>query len=240
MTGDGHFGHQEAVRYDKDHGGADPTQTVDVLADLAAGQCALEFAIGTGRVALPLAARGVDVEGIELSSAMVAELRKKPGGAELRVEIGDMSLTKMGAGYSLVFLVFNTINNLTTQDAQIACFQNAADHLLTGGRFVVEVQVPPLQRLPFGEKRLTFASDDSHWGVDEIDVVTQQFWSHHVWFDGKAARKLSVPFRYTWPSELDLMARMAGLTLESRWAGWDRAPFTATSSAHVSVWRKLS
>lgn len=239
---DGVFDAEVAETYDVDHGGTDPAlvaATVDVLADLAQGGAALEFAIGTGRIALPLAAKGVPVSGIELSSAMVAEMRKKPGGAEISVVIGDMCEARSEGTFTLVFLVFNTIDNLTTQDAQVACFQSAAEHLEAGGRFVIETQIPPLQRLPFGETHVTFAHDPDHWGVDEFDISTQAYSSHHVWMKDGKTQHLSVPFRYTWPSELDLMARLAGMTLEHRWADWDRAPFTKDSTKHVSVWRKL-
>ena len=238
---DGVFGSDVAATYDADHGGTDPAlvaQTVDVLCDLAAGGRTLEFAIGTGRIALPLAARGVDVSGNELSAAMVAEMRKKPGGADIPVVIGDMCEARSDGDFALVFLVFNTLDNLTTQAAQVACFVNAARHLSGGGRFVVETQVPPLQRLPFGETRLTFAHDPDHWGVDEFDVTTQNYSSHHLWMKEGKSEHLSVPFRYAWPSEMDLMAQMAGMALEHRWADWDRAAFTNTSTKHVSVWRK--
>ncbi|WP_412551605.1 class I SAM-dependent DNA methyltransferase [Shimia sp. MIT910701] len=239
---DGVFDAEVAARYDADHGGTDPAmvaQTVDALANLADGGGALEFAIGTGRIALPLAAKGVPVSGIELSAAMVAEMRKKPGGADIPVVIGDMCEVRSEGTFSLVFWVFNTIDNLTTQDAQVACFQNAAAHLDPGGRFVIETQLPPLQRLPFGETRLPFAHEPDHWGVDEFDVTTQSYSSHHLWIKDGQAQHLSVPFRYAWPSEMDLMARIAGMTLEHRWADWDRSLFTKDSTKHVSVWRKL-
>jgi len=199
---------------------------------------ALEFAIGTGRVALPLSALGVAVQGIELSEAMAAEMRSKPGAERIPVTIGDMTTTKLETTFDLVFLVFNTINNLTTQDAQVACFQNAARHLPPGGHFVIEVQVPPIQRLPKGETLLAFACDDTHLGTDEIDVVSQRFTSHHVWSKGGQTRTLSIPMRYVWPAELDLMARLAGLERVHRWADWRKASFGPTSRAHVSVWRK--
>ncbi len=240
MTDD-FFDAQVAASYDADHGGTDPAliaQTVDVLADLAEGGAALEFAIGTGRIALPLAARGVKVCGNELSAAMLAEMRNKPGGADIPVVLGDMTHVRTPGAFSLVFLVFNTLDNLTTQDAQVACFENAAAHLEQGGRFLVETQLPPLQRLPFGETRLPFAHDPDHWGVDEFDVTTQSYHSHHLWMKGDKPEHLSVPFRYAWPAEMDLMARIAGLKLEHRWADWHRAPLTNTSLSHISVWRK--
>ena len=170
---------------------------------------------------------------------MVDELRKKETGAPLPVTIGDMATTRVSGSFSLVALVFNTIDNLTTQEAQVACFQNAADHLETGGRFVIETLVPPLQRLPFGETNLAFAADDDHIGVDTFDVVTQTYTSRHVWSGASGKTAVAIPFRYAWPAEMDLMARMAGMALEHRWAGWDRSPFTNRSTRHVSVWRKV-
>jgi SAM-dependent methyltransferase len=238
MTEDGYFDATIAARYDADHNGADPSAAVEVLSDLAGDAPALEFAIGTGRVALSLAACGVEVHGIELSQAMVARMRAKPGGQDIPVTIGDMATTQVEGAFGLVFLVFNTINNLTTQAAQVACFQNAARHLRPGGHFVIEVQVPPIQRLPEGERLLAFARDDAHMCIDEIDVVSQSFSSHHVWTEAGEIRRLSIPMRYVWPSELDLMAQLAGLELAHRWADWHKTPFVATSRAHVSVWRK--
>jgi SAM-dependent methyltransferase len=213
---------------------------VDLLAELAGDGAALELAIGTGRIALPLAARGVPVVGIDLSEPMVAELRAKPGGADIPVTLGDIATTRVEGTFTLAYLVYNTINNLTTQDAQVACFENAGRHLEPGGRFVVEVGVPDLQRLPPGERFVPFAVTPEHVGVDEYDVVDQGLISHHYGFgDGQRLGQISVPFRYVWPSELDLMARIAGLTLESRWQDWDRSTFTAESRKHVSAWRKL-
>lgn len=241
MTDDGVFDEVVADTYDRDHGGTAPeivAQTVSVLADLADGGPALEFAVGTGRIALPLSQSGVAVSGVELSSAMLARLRQKPGASALSLQVGDMATTRLPGSFSLVYLVFNTIDNLTTQSAQLACFENAAAHLAPGGRFVVETLVPPLQRLPFGETRVAFDSSPTHWGIDEIDVTTQTYQSHHMWIEDGAPRKLSVPFRYVWPSELDLMARFAGLDPEHRWQDWTRAPFTRHSRGHVSVWRK--
>ena len=238
MNSDGFFDATIAADYDTNHAAADPSQAAEVLADLAGGNPVLEFAIGTGRVALSLAARGVDIHGIEISNAMVAEMRAKPGGQQIPVTIGDMATTQVEGAFGLVFLVFNTINNLTTQEAQVACFQNAARHLSPGGHFVVEVQIPPIQRLPEGERLLAFACDAGHVGTDEIDVTTQAFTSHHVWTTEGTTRTLSIPMRYVWPSELDLMARLAGLDRVHRWAGWHKTPFTSTSRSHVSVWRK--
>jgi len=241
MHDDGHFGAEIAAVYDDDIHAFDPSRvkaTVDCLEALADGRRALEFAIGTGRIALPLKARGIDVSGIELSRAMIEKLREKERGAPIEIEVGDMATTRLPGAFGLVYLVFNTINNLTTQAEQIASFANAAAHLEPGGRFVVEVQVPPLQRLPLGETLLAFDRSEGHWGIDEIDVVTQRFTSHHVMFEGGGPQRTSLPMRYVWPSELDLMAQMAGMTREHRWADWDQTPFTATSDKHVSVWRK--
>lgn len=241
MHEDGHFGARVAATYDDDGIASRPEivgPAVELLCELAEGGRVLEFAIGTGRIALPIAARGVVVEGIELSGAMVARLRAKQGGAGLAVTIGDMATTRVPGQFALVYLVFNTINNLTTQDAQIACFANAATHLGPGGRFLIEVGVPPLQRLPRGETLLAFARTATHWGVDEFDTVTQAFTSHHLTLRDGSWDRVSVPFRYAWPAELDLMARLAGLRPEARWGGWRREPFTALSDRHVSVWQK--
>lgn len=217
--------------------------TVEVLAELAGlarpddggpGD-ALEFAIGTGRVALPLRARGVDVRGIEIAEAMVAELVSKPGGAEIPVTIGDMATTRLGRTFGLVYLVFNTIQNLLTQDEQVACFTNAAAHLRPGGRFVVETGVPGLRRLPPGARLVAFDASADHIGVDEYEPSRQRLTSHHVWPPTGAT--FASQHRYVWPSELDLMARLAGLEPEHRWEDWDRSPFTDESTGLVSVWR---
>ena len=241
MHDDGHFGIEVAKSYDRDHGGTDPdviAKTVACLKDLAGTGPVLEFAVGTGRIALPLRALGIDVHGIELSNAMVAELRKKERGDPMQIAIGDMTTTQVDGPFALVFLVFNTIDNLVTQSAQTECFVNAARHLQPGGRFLIETRVPPLQRIPFGETKMAFACDATHFGVDQYDVTTQAYSSNHVWMSGDRHEHLSIPFRYVWPSELDLMARIAGLELEHRWSDWDRSPFTARSESHVSVWRK--
>jgi SAM-dependent methyltransferase len=208
------------------------------LAGHARGGAALEFALGTGRIALPLAALGVAVEGIEFSPAMVGQFRRKPGSESIPVTIGDMSTTRLGRTFSLVYLVWNTISNLTTQDAQVACFQNASDHLQPGGRFVIELWIPELRRLMPGERRVLCEVTDDHVGIDEIDTATQTGTSHH-WFtvDG-VTRHEAVPWRYAWPAELDLMARLAGLTLVERWTDWEHTPFTSDSTSHVSVWEK--
>ncbi|MDN5916314.1 MAG: class I SAM-dependent methyltransferase [Pseudonocardia sp.] len=215
---------------------------IDVLAGLAGPDGrALEFAIGTGRVALPLVARGVSVAGIELSTAMVSRLRAKPGGDEARIPVvvGDMATEHMPGTFDLVYLIFNTIMNLTTQDAQVACFANAARHLRPGGAFVVETGVPALRLLPPGQRYVTFELTAGHVGVDEYDVLTQSLVSHHVTTgpDGSTRRR-AIPFRYVWPAELDLMARLAGLRLRERWTGWDQTPFSGVSQSHVSTWIK--
>jgi SAM-dependent methyltransferase len=210
-------------------------QTVQTLVELADGGPALEFAVGTGRVALPLSRAGVPVTGLEYSAAMLDVLRAKPGAEAVTTVLGDMATTRVPGEFALVYLVFNTIGNLTSQQQQVDCFANAAAHLRPGGRFVVEVGVPALQRLPVGERYIVFDHTEQHTGIDEYDVVSQRLVSHH--FTVARGEWRSIPFRYVWPAELDLMARLAGLTLEHRWAGWDRAPFTATSERHVSVWR---
>ena len=214
--------------------------TVDLLAELAGGGPALELAIGTGRVALPLHERGVQVHGIDLSADMVAQLRAKPGGQDIEVTIGDFASTTVGptGEFALAYLVFNTIGNVTTQDAQVATFENAAAHLQVGGTFVVETGVPDIQRIAPGETDHVFHRDADHVGIDEHDVVTQRLVSHHYNRVGGHYELVSVPFRYVWPSELDLMARIAGLRLRDRWAGWSKEPFTAESRSHVSVWEK--
>lgn len=236
-----HFGPDVACAYDADEAEmSEPSAVnpaVDVLARLADGGPALEFAIGTGRIALPLARRGVDVSGLELSEAMVAQLRRKPGGDTIPVTIGDMARTRVEGRFELVYLVFNTIGNLTTQADQVACFANAAAHLRPGGRFLIEVGVPELRRLPPGERHVVFRADESRWGIDEYDVARQGLVSHHFQQETGELRHRALPFRYVWPAELDLMAQLAGMELAARWADWDGRPFDHESTAHVSVWR---
>ncbi len=211
--------------------------TVDVLVDLAAGGPVLELAIGTGRIGLPLSDRGVEVHGIELSQPMIDKMRSKPGGERIHVARGDMATTRAEGEFSLVYLVFNTITNLLTQAEQVACFRNAAAHLRSGGRFLIETFVPDLRRLPAGERFVTFVVSPDHVGIDEYDVAAQRLVSHHTWIrDGRVAQ-FDSPHRYAWPAEYDLMAELAGMRLEHRWAGWNRSPFTAESTSHVSVWR---
>lgn len=239
MHDDGYFGERIAATYDDDAAMFDPQvvdPAVDFLVDLAGGGRALEFGIGTGRIALPLAQRGVPVHGIDLSEAMVAKLRAKPGGADIGVTIGDFATTSVSGPFSVAYLVYNSINNLVTQPEQVACFRNAAAHLEPGGCFVIEVGVPGLQRLPPGETLLAFRVSDTHWGIDAYDVATQGLTSHHLRIVGGRTERFSIPFRYAWPAELDLMAQLAGMTLRERWGGWRREPFTSTSTRHISVW----
>lgn len=211
---------------------------VDFVASLAGGGPALELAVGTGRIALPLCRRGIRVRGIELSPQMVAELQKRPGADRVGVTIGDMATTRVVGRFRVVYLVANTIMNLTSQEAQVACFENAAAHLEPGGTFVVEVIVPALRRLPPGQSVVPFTATPEHVVIDEYDVSTQTSHSHHWWdLDGRL-EYFSAPFRYVWPSELELMARIAGLSLRERWADWRRQPFTNESTGHVSVWEK--
>lgn len=239
---DGYFDERVAAGYDEssaemfDPGLVDPA--VDLLVEIAGSGRALELGIGTGRIALPLAQRGVQVHGIDLSNAMVARLRAKQGGDVIGVTIGDFATTTVERSFSLVYLVFNTIMNLTTQAAQVACFRNAAAHLEPGGCFVIEVGIPGLQRLPPGETFHVFSASEAHWGIDEYDVATQGLTSHHLRIVDGRFERFSVPFRYVWPSELDLMAQLAGMRLRERWAGWKREPFTSESRQHVSVWEK--
>jgi SAM-dependent methyltransferase len=237
-----YFGEHIAERYDET--AADMFETavvepvVDLLADLAFDGTALELGIGTGRIALPLAQRGVRVHGIDLSEAMVARLRAKPGAEQIEVTIGDFATTTVPRQFSVAYLVFNTIMNLTTQDDQVACFSNVAAHLTPGGCFVIEVSVPDLQRLPPGETVRAFTVSDTRLGFDEYDIASQGLVSHHYWVVNGKLEVFTPPFRYVWPAELDLMARLAGMSLRDRWAGWKREPFTSDSTSHVSVWQK--
>ena len=239
---DGYFGERVAARYDEssaemfDPAVVDPV--VDFLVELAGSGRALELGIGTGRIALPLARRGVPVHGIELSKAMVARLRAKPGGEDIAVTIGDFATTTVEGTFSVAYVVFNTIMNLTTQAAQVACFRNVATHLEPGGCFVIEVGIPALRQLPPGETIHAFHVSETRWGLDEYDVARQGLTSHHFRIVEGRLERLSIPFRYAWPSELDLMAQLAGMRLRERWSGWKREPFTSDSRTHVSVWEK--
>lgn len=236
------FDERIAERYDEttpdlfDPEALDPA--VDFLAEVAGDGAALELGVGTGRVALPLAARGVPVHGIDISEAMVARLRAKPGADRVGVTIGDFATTKVDRTFSLAYLVCNTIMNLTTQDEQVACFRNVADHLEPGGCFVLEVIVPDLRRLPPGQTARAFALTPTYVAFEEFTDLTeaQIAWSHHYRMDGRELDVFSAPYRYVWPAELDLMARLAGMTLRERWSTWTRAAFTSESAQHVSVW----
>jgi SAM-dependent methyltransferase len=237
-----HFGERVADRYDESSAEMFERETldatVDFLAGLAGRGAALELGIGTGRIALPLAQRGVRVHGIDLSSAMVARLRAKEGAEDIEVTLGDFATTRVDGTFSIAYLVFNTIMNLTTQDEQVACFQNVAAHLEPGGCFVIEVMLPELQRLAPGETFRPFRVTATRLGFDEYDVVSQGLISHHYSVSDGELEVNPIPFRYVWPSELDLMARLAGMTLRERWSGWKREPFTSDSTKHVSVWEK--
>jgi len=242
VHGDGYFDERVAARYDESSAEmfapavVDPV--IDFLVEIAGSGRALELGIGTGRIALPLAKQGVPVHGIELSKAMVARLRAKPGGEDVGVTVGDFATTTVDGTFSVAYLVFNTIMNLTTQAAQVACFCNVAAHLEPGGCFVIEVGVPELQRLPPGDTIRAFHVSETRWSFDEYDVAIQGLTSHHFAIVDGIVERFSVPFRYVWPSELDLMAQLAGMSLRERWAGWKREPFTSHSRKHVSVWEK--
>ncbi|ROP51826.1 bifunctional 2-polyprenyl-6-hydroxyphenol methylase/3-demethylubiquinol 3-O-methyltransferase UbiG [Streptomyces sp. PanSC9] len=240
---DGYFGEAVAARYDESSAEMFADDVVEPVAGFLAGLAgdggrALEFGVGTGRIALPLARRGVEVHGIELSRAMLRRLRDKPGGDAIGVTVGDFASAKVDGVFSVAYLVYNTIMNLTSQDAQVDCFRNAAEHLAPGGCFVVEVGVPDLRRLPPGQDAVPFRVDGGRLGFDLYDVATQSMSSHHVEVVDGRGRYLEIPFRYVWPAELDLMARLAGLRLRERWDGWAREPFTGDSRQHVSVWEK--
>ena len=241
MYSDGYFDERVAETYDDDVDSFSPEAVepvVDFLRELAGAGRALEFGIGTGRIALPLAMKGVEVHGIDLSRAMLTKLAEKTGGDRIPVTQGDFATTSCEGSFSLVYLVFNTIMNLITQDAQVRCFQNAASHLDRGGSFVIEVMVPALQLVPYGKTNHVFEFRDDHWGVDTYDVVSQTLKSHHMRVRDQKVELSSTPFRYVWPSELDLMARIANLKLKARWGGWKKEPFTNISRYHVSVWEK--
>jgi len=239
------WGESTAATYDEDSAAMFAPEalapTVDFLAELAGPGPALEFAVGTGRVAIPLARRGIPVTGIELSEPMVARLREKVDEDVVPVVVGDMASTQLSGRFTLVYLVFNTLSNLRTQAEQVACFRNAARHLVPGGRFVIELQIPPLRRLPPGQTAVPFEVSEHRLGFDTVDPATQQLVSHHYWQQpGGTVRHAVGHFRYVWPAECDLMAQLAGLTLQERVADWTRTPFTADSTAHVSVWRSPS
>ena len=234
-----YFGKSVAERYDETSAAMftpevlDPA--VDFLAELAGDGPVLELAIGTGRLALPLSRRGIAVHGIELSPAMAARLETGP---LVSVTLGDFATTTLGRAFRLAYLARNTITNLTTQDEQVACFRNVAAHLEPGGVFVVENYIPALRRIPPGETTRVFTRTPDHLGFEEYDLAEQIAISHHYWVIDGELKTMSSPHRYLWPAELDLMARIAGMTLRERWAGWRRTPFTGDSESHVSVWRK--
>jgi SAM-dependent methyltransferase len=236
------FGEREAAVYDAHVAEMfDPkvvTPVVETLAGFAGGGAVLEMGIGTGRIALPLAQRGVHVQGIDASAAMVARLRAKPGNDVIDVTIGDFATTRVDGRFALVYLIFNTIFNLKTQDEQVACFQNAAEHLESGGHFVIELGVPDLQRLAPGQDVFVYSVDARTMSFDVYDVVTQHLTSNHFVVDDGRVSSYPVEGRYAWPSELDLMARLAGMRLGERWGGWNREPFTSVSRSHVSVYAK--
>jgi SAM-dependent methyltransferase len=238
-----YFGEAVAERYDEDEADVfDPAvvePAVDLLAELAGDGAALELGIGTGRIAIPLTRRGVRVHGIDLSKAMVARLRAKPGAEQIDVTIGDFATTKVEGTFYLAYLVFNTIGNLTTQDEQVSCFENVAAHLEPGGCFLIEVVIPDLRGLPYGDVFRPVDMSDRHLGIDEYDVANQGLISHHYYRNADGTfEESSGPFRYVWPAELDLMARIAGMRLRARWGGWNREPFTSDSRQHVSVWER--
>lgn len=243
MTSSDLWDEATARRYDEDSADMfapevlDPA--VDFLARLAGAGPALELAVGTGRVAIPLAARGIAVSGIELSRPMVDQLRRKVPAADLPVVMGDMATATVPGEHSLVYLVFNTLGNLCSQDEQVQCFRSAARHLAPGGRFVIELGVPSLRRLPPGRDAVPFEVSEEHTGIDTVDAVTQRGTSHHYTRQDDGSYRYGFSnFRYVWPAECDLMAQLAGLELEQRVADWSGSPFTAESESHVSVWRK--
>lgn len=243
-TPDAHLSPEVAARYDATHAERFAPEevgpAVDLLAGYAADGEAVEFAIGTGRLAVPLAERGVPVSAMDFSEPMLAQLTAKPAAATITAVHGDMTTTLLGTDFAVAYLVYNTIMNLRSQAQQVQCFRNAAAHLRPGGRFVIEVMVPELAMLAPGETVVPFAVEDGYVGIDEyVDPVSQILISHHYVIDGPGgSRHVAAPFRYVWPSELDLMAQLAGLEPEARWATWAGEPFTAASSSHISVWRK--
>ena len=231
----GWFAEDAGSRYDESTGHEFEQATIEATGDflepLAHGG-ALELAIGTGRIAVPLAARGIRVAGIDYAPPMIEQLRRKTDAVD--AVVGDMTTTRVEGTFSLAYLVFNSINNVTTQEGQTAVFANAAAHLAPGGCFVIEVGTPPTTPLS------VFDLSDTHVGVDEYDAFTQRLVSHHFSLRDGEWRRAAGEFRAVSPPELDLMARLAGLGLRERWAGWDRSPFTAESPKHVSVWEKVA
>ncbi|WP_432149097.1 class I SAM-dependent DNA methyltransferase [Streptomyces sp. bgisy029] len=246
MTSSELWTRETADRYDTEEAENSSPAALDpmltFLSELAGEGRALEFAIGTGRVGVPLRERGVPVAGIELSEPMAAVLRRKVDEETLPVTMGDMATTVVPGAFTLVYLVYNTISNLLTQDEQVECFRNAARHLEPGGRFLIELGVPPLRSLPPGQSAVPFDVSERHLGFDTFDLVEQILVSHHFTRDGDDGRyrRGNSRHRYAWPAELDLMARIAGLQLERRVADWSGTPFTQDSTKHISVWRKPS
>ncbi|MET9254126.1 class I SAM-dependent methyltransferase [Streptomyces sp. NPDC003717] len=244
MTSSELWSRENAERYDaEEEENSSPEvlgPVLDFLAALAGGGRALEFAIGTGRVGVPLSERGVPVAGVEYSPHMAEVLRRKVGEETLPVVLGDMATATVPGEFAVVYLVYNTISNLLTQDEQVECFRNAARHLAPGGRFVIELGVPPLRFLPPGQVAVPFDVSERHLGFDTFHLAEQVLVSHHLTQDGAEGRyrRDHSRHRYAWPAELDLMARIAGLALERRVADWDGSPFTDDSGKHVSVWRK--
>ncbi len=242
MLHNDYFNETVAATYDEDVKTTSSPETLEsiitCLAELADGGRALEFGLGTGRIAIPLAMQGIEVHGIDLSAAMLAQLTQKRGGERIPALQGDFSTLTYPGSFSLVYLIFNTIMNLTSQEAQVRCFQNAAAHLDPGGCFVIEVMVPALQFLPYGETNHAFTLSKEHWGIDTYDVVSQSLDSHHMRMRNQTVELSSIPFRYVWPSELDLMARIAQLQFTARWGSWRQDPFTRFSRSHISVWKK--
>lgn len=241
-SADGYFDERVAARYDESVAELFDAEAVDAVVDfiaaLAGSGRALELGIGTGRIGLPLTRRGVPVHGIELSRAMVERMRAKAGGNEIPVTLGDFATATAEGEFAVAYVVFNTIMNLASQAKQVACFRNVAAHLEPRGCFVVEVGVPELRLLPPGESFRVFRASESSWGIDEYDVAVQGLTSHHLEIVDGRLERFSTPFRYAWPSELDLMAQLAGLSLRERWGGWRREPFTGDSRMHVSVWER--
>jgi SAM-dependent methyltransferase len=233
------FGEDVAEIYDDEEQRGDEEQTVRFLAQLAGGGPALELAIGTGRIALPLAARGVRVEGVDISPAMVAKLRAKPGGDQIPVTIGDFADVPVPGTYRLIFVVFNTLFNLLTQDDQVRCFENVAAHLTDDGSFVVEAFVPAFLYRLRNEQYVDAEAievDEVRLDVGRHDAVMQRLDESHVSLSAGGVRLHPIVSRYAWPSELDLMGRIAGLHLQQRWGGWSGEPFVSTSRTHVSVY----
>ena len=235
------YGDRVADVYDDRHQERDDlTSVVGLLAELAAGGKALELGIGTGRIALPLAERGVEVHGIDASEAMVAKLRAKACGDAIPVTTGDFADVRVSESYALVYVVFNTLFNLQTQDDQVRCFRSVAEHLNRDGVFLIELFVPDLTRFDSGQRAdaVSVEVDRVELNVERHDPVTQQVISQHMVFSEEGTRLYPVQGRYVWPSELDLMARLAGLRLRHRWADWSRSAFRGTSVSHISVYEK--